>query len=158
MLEIIRGILAEHKDPIGFYIPGDATPELIDEIADLPQQVQVCLAGQVPYEEHIANMKSCTFGISPSLLENYSMALLEAVTCGVPMVAFDTGGNADIIHNGENGYLAPAGDVSSLVELLHRLLNNADIEGFKRKTQVYSRTNLAPRKALNSYLELIESL
>jgi glycosyltransferase involved in cell wall biosynthesis len=158
VLQIIRGILTENKDPIGFYIPGDATTEWIDEIAELPQQVQVCLAGQVPYEEHIANMKSCTFGISPSLLENYSMALLEAVTCGVPMVAFDTGGNADIIHNGENGYLAPEGDVVSLVELVHRLLNNADIEGFKKKTRVYSRTNLAPEKALNSYLELIESL
>lgn len=158
VLRIIRGILAESKDSIGFYIPGDATPKLIDEIAELPRQVQVCLAGQVPYEEHIANMKSCTFGISPSLLENYSMALLEAVTCGVPMVAFDTGGNADIIHNGENGYLASEGDVNSLVELARRLIKEADLEGFKRKTQVYSRANLAPRKALVSYLRLIESI
>jgi glycosyltransferase involved in cell wall biosynthesis len=158
VLEIIRRIMAENKDPIGFYIPGHATPELIGEIAKLPPQVQVCLAGEVPYQEHIANMKSCTFGISPSLLENYSMALLEAVTCGIPMVAFDTGGNADIIHNGENGYLAPEGDVVSLVELAHRLLNNSDIEEFKRKTEIYSRTILAPGKALVSYLQLVESI
>jgi glycosyltransferase involved in cell wall biosynthesis len=158
VLEIIRGLSSKGKETIGFYIPGNVMPELIEEVADLPQNVQVCLAGQIPYEEHIANMKSCSFGISPSLIENYSMALLEAVSCGIPMVAFNTGGNADIIRNGENGYLCAEGDVRSLIELAQHLLMEKDLRGFKKKTQIYSRTNLASRKALDSYLELIETL
>ncbi len=37
--------------------------------------------------------------------ENLSNMLLEANACGVPSVAFDVGGNGDVITNGANGFL-----------------------------------------------------
>ncbi len=156
LLQIIRRLSNKRKETIGFYIPGSVMSEVVDKLADLPENVQVCLAGQMPYEEHIANMKSCSFGISPSLIENYSMALLEAVNCGVPMVAFATGGNADIIHDGKNGYLVPEGHIDSLIDSARRLLESSTLSEFKKKTQAYSRENLSARKALDSYLELVD--
>lgn len=156
VMQIIRELGAKRKETIGFYIPGNVMPELIDEVADLPPNVQVCLAGQMPYEEHIANMKSCSFGVSPSLIENYSMALLEAVNCGVPMVAFATGGNADIIHDGKNGYLVPEGEIELLIDSARYLLESSNLIEFKKEAQTYSRVDLSARKALASYLELID--
>ncbi len=155
VLQIIRGLNAQRKETIGFYIPGSVIPEVVDKLAELPENVQVCLAGQMPYGEHIANMKSCSFGISPSLIENYSMALLEAVNCGVPMVAFATGGNADIIHDGKNGYLISEGEIDSLIDSARRLLESPSLGEFKRKAQAYSWKNLSAGKALDSYLELV---
>jgi glycosyltransferase involved in cell wall biosynthesis len=44
--------------------------------------------------------------ISPTLAENFGQTLLENVMCGTPVVAFNVGGNADIIEHKVNGYLA----------------------------------------------------
>lgn len=44
--------------------------------------------------------------IVPSLQENLSNIIMESMACGTPVVAFDTGGNADLIDHQTNGYLA----------------------------------------------------
>lgn len=44
--------------------------------------------------------------ITPSLQENLSNAIMECMSCGTPVVAFDVGGNSDMISHKENGYLA----------------------------------------------------
>ena len=44
--------------------------------------------------------------VVPSLQENLSNAIMEALSCGTPVVAFDVGGNGDLIDHQRNGYLA----------------------------------------------------
>ena len=44
--------------------------------------------------------------IVPSLAENLSNAIMESLSCGTPVVAFDIGGNSDMIDHKINGYLA----------------------------------------------------
>lgn len=44
--------------------------------------------------------------IVPSLQENLSNAIMEAMSCSTPVVAFDIGGNKDMIDHKYNGYLA----------------------------------------------------
>ena len=46
--------------------------------------------------------------------EGYSIALLEACAAGLPIVATDVGGNGEIVRDGRNGRLVPAGDASAL--------------------------------------------
>ena len=43
--------------------------------------------------------------VFPSLREGLGMALLEALACGLPALAMNTRGPADIIQNGQNGFL-----------------------------------------------------
>ena len=49
--------------------------------------------------------------IVPSLEENLSNAIIESLSCGIPVVSFDIGGNSDMIEHKKNGYLVQ--DVSS---------------------------------------------
>ena len=52
--------------------------------------------------------------VLPSRQENLSNILAESLACGKPCVAFDIGGNSDLIHHGESGYLAKPFDINDL--------------------------------------------
>lgn len=59
--------------------------------------------------------------ISTSRSENLSQFLTQACACSLPLIAFDVGGNSDIIHNGKNGYLIKPFDIdlffSNIIEI-----------------------------------------
>jgi glycosyltransferase involved in cell wall biosynthesis len=57
-----------------------------------------------------------------SLSEGYSIALLEASAAGLPIVATDVGGNAEIVRDRSNGLLVPARDADRLAAALVELL------------------------------------
>lgn len=50
-----------------------------------------------------------------SLAENLPLTIMEAMACGTPVVAFDVGGVAEEIVNGQMGTIRPAGDVAGCV-------------------------------------------
>ncbi len=52
--------------------------------------------------------------VVPSKQENFSNMILEAMACSTPVVAFDIGGNSDLIRHKQNGYLAEAFDSKDL--------------------------------------------
>jgi L-malate glycosyltransferase len=58
----------------------------------------------------------------PSEQESFGLTALEAMNCGVPVVASDVGGLPEVVVPGETGYLLPVGDVEGMaakaVELL----------------------------------------
>jgi glycosyltransferase involved in cell wall biosynthesis len=57
----------------------------------------------------------------PSFAEGFGKAFLEAMARGLAVVATAQGGALDLIRGGENGLLAPVGDVGGLVAHLRRL-------------------------------------
>jgi N-acetyl-alpha-D-glucosaminyl L-malate synthase BshA len=58
----------------------------------------------------------------PSESESFGLAALEALSCGVPVVASHVGGLPEVVPDGEVGYLAPVGDVATMAERVLRLL------------------------------------
>jgi len=56
-----------------------------------------------------------------STTEGYSIALLEAAASGLPVVATDVGGNAEIVQDGNTGLIFAASSVDGLVLALERL-------------------------------------
>lgn len=64
----------------------------------------------------------------PSLQENLSNAIMESMACGKPVVAFDVGGNSDMIEHNINGYLAKPFDTSDLANGIEWVLNAPDYD------------------------------
>lgn len=62
--------------------------------------------------------------VVPSLTENLSCAIMESLSCGTPVVAFDIGGNGDMIEHKVNGYLAKERDDADLAEGIRWCLEN----------------------------------
>ena len=50
----------------------------------------------------------------PSQTESFGLSALEALACGVPVVASDTGGIPEVVRDGETGALCPVGDVEAM--------------------------------------------
>ncbi len=65
--------------------------------------------------------------VLPSLYEGLSNALLEAMACGVPVIATDVGGNPEVIEHGRTGLLVPPGDAVELATALRYLLEDDDL-------------------------------
>ncbi len=64
--------------------------------------------------------------IVPSLQENLSNTIVESLACGTPTVAFDIGGNKDMIDHHVNGALAKAFDADDLATCIRWVLENPD--------------------------------
>jgi len=60
--------------------------------------------------------------VIPSLQEAFGQTALEAMACGIPVVAFNSGGIADIVRHRETGLLCPLADVSALADALAEML------------------------------------
>lgn len=56
--------------------------------------------------------------LMPSLADNQPLQLLEAMACGLPTVAYATGGIPELLGNNERGWLVPTGDVTALAKTL----------------------------------------
>jgi sugar transferase (PEP-CTERM/EpsH1 system associated) len=57
----------------------------------------------------------------PSLSEGISNAILESMASGLPVLATDVGGNADLVLAGQTGHLVPSGDVHGMALRLVQL-------------------------------------
>jgi N-acetyl-alpha-D-glucosaminyl L-malate synthase BshA len=60
----------------------------------------------------------------PSEMESFGLAALEGMACEVPAVASNVGGLPELITHGEDGYLAPVGDVQAMADYAVELLKN----------------------------------
>ncbi len=65
--------------------------------------------------------------LMPSEREAFGLAALEAMACGVPPVAAESGGVTELITNGVDGYLAPVGDVEKLSACVVQLLEDRSL-------------------------------
>ena len=63
----------------------------------------------------------------PSELEAFGLAALEAMACGVPPVAANSGGVPELITSGVDGYLEPVGDTSAQAARVVELLSNESL-------------------------------
>jgi len=61
--------------------------------------------------------------VLPSLQDNLANTVLEAMACGVPVVAFNAGGTPDMVRPGITGQLVPAYDVRALAAAIVELMN-----------------------------------
>lgn len=62
----------------------------------------------------------------PSEKESFGLVALEAIACGVPVIASRTGGLPEVIDDGFNGYLLPVGDVKAMADRGLKLLGDQD--------------------------------
>lgn len=85
----------------------------------------------VTFRGHVADvaaeMRRADVIVRPSFSEGMPLSLLEAMATRVSLVVSDVAGNSDLVHDGENGLLFPAGDVGRLVEQMTKLSRSPEL-------------------------------
>ena len=94
------------------------------------------------------------FGIHPSLTEGSSNAILEELVNGIPVVAFNTGGNSELITDNVNGFLVENFNILYFAEKINLLIRDIDLrdELSKNARQVIKHHNWD--KICEEYLDI----
>lgn len=98
--------------------------------ADLERQAadreNVTFLGLLDREDLPAFYSMLDAFVFPSPVETQGLVALEAIACGTPVVAVDSGALSETVTSGETGYHYPPGDVDALRNAIRRTLAETD--------------------------------
>lgn len=122
--EIIIRALSKIKNKNIYYIicgQGELEGYLKNLICELKLEDQVRLLG---YRSDIYEInKISDIFIFPSLREGLSVALMEAMAAGLPVICSRIRGNVDLIHNNKGGYICNPKSVEEYSTIINKLVN-----------------------------------
>lgn len=120
-----------------------------DTPVDLPENV--FHLGSWPHTAVMEAYRRSSMGLLPSTCpETFGIVVIEAMSLGRPVIASRIGGLSDVINDGENGFLVPAGDVAALRQAIQRLLDDPELrakmeQGALRRAQDFRAVAVVPR-------------
>ncbi|MCD0487542.1 glycosyltransferase family 4 protein [Pedobacter sp. MC2016-14] len=124
---------------------------------------------QLPFPVHSLNMISSQQDLAelysladvyvlPSVEDNLPNTVMEALSCGTPVVAFNTGGLPEMIVHQKNGYLAKFESSADLAKGIYEILmsNHAPELSLQARNKVLN--SFTAHKVSHQYLEVYQSL
>jgi glycosyltransferase involved in cell wall biosynthesis len=121
----------------------------IEHLLDHPLIEFIGEINEVQKQEFLCNAKALIFPIN--WCEPFGMVMIEAMSCGTPVVAFGKGSVNEIIKNGENGYIV--NDVDEAVQVLKGISPAARALVRKSFEQNYTAERMA-----KDYVDIYRSL
>jgi UDP-glucose:tetrahydrobiopterin glucosyltransferase len=102
--------------------------------------------GFLPTDELQAEIGGCSAVVmTPKWVEAFGNVAVEAMATGVPVIAYDRGGPAEIVVDGVTGFVVPADDVDALVAAVGRIGEIDRLHCRRRVVEEYSADVLAAR-------------
>lgn len=140
--------LVEQNVTIGIF--GDSGLNL-DEFFDVP----VVNFGRITSDQRLSLVYSAADAVLvPSEQENLSNVIMEAMSCSTPVVAFDVGGNPDLISHQNNGFLARPFSVKSFAEGIDWACSHSGLDDQRQHIM----SNFSNEIISNKYLEIFRGI
>jgi glycosyltransferase involved in cell wall biosynthesis len=124
---------------------------------------------QLPFVAHELNIISSATDLAeiysladvfvlPSVEDNLPNTVMESLSCGTPVVAFDAGGIPEMIDHQQNGYLAAFKSVAGLAKGIYEILyaDNAELLSLNARNKVLD--NYTNQKVAGQYIKLYKSI
>ena len=94
-----------------------------------------------------------------SFYEPFGLVLPEAMSCGIPVIAFNCPyGPADIIHHGDDGFLVDLGNVDDYANYVCRLMENEAMRKDMGQTAIFSSERYRADVVMPQWKNLFEKL
>jgi glycosyltransferase involved in cell wall biosynthesis len=85
----------------------------------------VCFTGRIPVDDMVALYHSADVLVLPSHNEGLPYVVVEAMACGLPIIASSVGGIPEVVAHGKTGLLIGAGDVRDLERAVQEVASDA---------------------------------
>ena len=129
---------------------GPEKKDLLDLVVALELKNKVILRGRCSRNEIAISLNKASCFALASKSETFGVAYIEALACGVPVIATTCGGPEGFVHEG-NGILVPVDDQASLVVAMHDMHNN--LERYNREQIAVEIANTYSPNAVASQIE-----
>ena len=106
---------------------GPAEQELRAQVAQLTVEDRVSFLGYVRDADLLALRRSSEFFVIPSEADLQSLATMEAMACGLPVVAANAYALPELVHHEKNGFLFKGGDSDEMARYMNILVADADL-------------------------------
>jgi glycosyltransferase involved in cell wall biosynthesis len=121
---------------------------------------RVVFTGRVPEADKVAHYNLADLFLFPSTLEGFGLAVGEAMSCGLPVIASDEGALPELVAHGQGGFVCRGGDRAAFGEATLHLLDQPDLRrrfgGFNReRVDRHFRWPRAARRVLDIYEEVV---
>ena len=140
-LEAVAG-----SDDVRFLIAGDGPDraQLEDRARALGIEDRVSFLGAQPRERVVELFHAADATILSSSWENFPHTVVEALAVGTPVLAMEAGGVAEVVRDGVNGLLVPAGDIAALAGAVSRYFSDGELRDRLRGAAAASVERYAP--------------
>jgi glycosyltransferase involved in cell wall biosynthesis len=134
---------------------GEEQDFLLPVIENVNANIQV----QEPTSDIMNKYKDNSLLVMTSAYEPFGLVLPEAMSCGIPVVAFDCPyGPSDIITDGEDGFLIPNRDIQLFAEKVCLLMDSPDLRKKMGKAGIASSQRYEAKLIMPQWKELFEKL
>ena len=124
LLKVFK-LLLKSNDKLKLKIIGDGPlRNEIDNYISKNSLKNIELLGRVSSSKLIDTYNWADIFINTTNVDNQPVTVLEAMTCGIPVVSTNVGGIPDIISDQENGLLSDANDVKAMAENIIKIISN----------------------------------
>lgn len=119
LLNAIARVMKERRD-VRLLMLGDGSMKkaVASFVENDNLRTKVCLAGQVPEGALPDYFAEAGLYVSATCCDGSSVSLLQAMACGLPVVAADGYGNSEWVKHRENGWLYPPEDVDGMAQTI----------------------------------------
>ena len=125
----------------------------------LPHHDRLIPIGPVAYEDMPPRYQQMHILLMPTVREGLSLSVLEAMACGLPVIASDCSSLPEQIDHGKGGFLCPVGDVDDFAKKINIL---ADSPRLRREMGEYNRAKVEKMFTLDrmvtEYRDLFEEV
>jgi glycosyltransferase involved in cell wall biosynthesis len=133
---------------------GPGLERLRRQVANEGLQAAVIVVGPVDNRQTVDYYNCADVFLMPTLtVEGLPYVLLEAMACGLPVVATRLGGNTNVIVNGQNGLLVEPGNKDQLTDALDRLCRSA---GLRRRLAAAARETIRKKYTTDKMVTRVE--
>lgn len=96
--------------------------------------------------------------VNSSHQETFSIAALEAMAAGKPLIMTDVGGTSELLEHGVNGFLYAPGDVGGLAENIKTLIDRDQIKAMGQRSRLIVTERFTLRKMVDDYENILFDL
>lgn len=118
---------------------------LMAEIRAAGLQDRILFLGELPWDQLIRHYQALDLFAAPARWEGFGLTPLEAMACGVPVIASHAGAFPQLIRDGETGSLVPTGQLDPLTDALADWIDN---EEMRRTASGLARTYVQQKHAI----------